>query len=516
MARIFIYAMNYSPEVAGVGRYTGEIGDYFAAMGHQVAVLTTIPHYPGWKVLPPYRNGRYCSEMRGGAKIVRCPLALRERIGGIWRLIAPLSFALTSAPLAFWHVLRHRPDTVLCIEPTLMTAPIAIIAARLVGAKTVLHVQDLEVDASFAVGHLARRAWLKSLAHGFENRLLCSFDRLITISGGMAERLAQKGVPADRIAIVRNWVDLDLIQPLEGVSPYRQELGIVETDRVILYSGNIGAKQGFDVLIDTARRLSRRADIKFLIAGEGPAKSELAARAANLPNVRFLPFQPYARLSDFLGLADIHVLPQAADAADLVLPSKLGGMLASGRRVIVTAAAGTELATFVEDAAIVVPPGDAVALAEAIERAADAGCEDADAARRRQRLAEPLSKRDGLRNFEAFAIRWTSISHRRAPRLSAPPKSPNGLARRWGSRRLAIPGAAAPVGFSGRRRHTYPAATIRRRQFGAPSRREARLRAGAARSSDFAAPECVGAAAIGPAEARGAGLASLWRPDPLR
>ena len=227
----------------------------------------------------------------------------------------------------------------------------------------------------------------------------------------MAERLAQKGVPADRIAIVRNWVDLDLIKPLEGVSPYRQELGIVETDRVILYSGNIGAKQGFDVLIDAARRLSRRADIKFLIAGEGPAKSELAARAANLPNVRFLPFQPYARLSDFLGLADIHVLPQAADAADLVLPSKLGGMLASGRRVIVTAAAGTELATFVEDAAIVVPPGDAVALAEAIERAADAGCEDADAARRRRRLAEPLSKRDGLRNFEAFAIRWTPISH---------------------------------------------------------------------------------------------------------
>ena len=163
----------------------------------------------------------------------------------------------------------------------------------------------------------------------------------------MAERLARKGVPSDRIAIVRNWVDLDLIKPLEGVSPYRQELGIAETDRVILYSGNIGAKQGFDILIDAARRLSRRADIKFLIAGEGPAKSGLAARAANLPNVRFLPFQPYARLSEFLGVADIHVLPQAADAADLVLPSKLGGMLASGRRVIVTAAPGTELATFV-------------------------------------------------------------------------------------------------------------------------------------------------------------------------
>jgi colanic acid biosynthesis glycosyl transferase WcaI len=410
MARIFIYAMNYSPEPAGVGRYTGEIGDYLVAMGHEVAVLTTIPHYPGWKVLPPYRNARYFSETLGGAKIVRCPLLLRERMGGIWRLIAPLSFALTSAPLALWQVLRHRPDIVLCIEPTLMGAPVAIIAARLIGARTVLHVQDLEVDASFAVGHLAQRAWLKALAHGFERRLLRRFDRLITISGRMAERLSQKGVPSDRIAIVRNWVDLDLVKPLEGGSPYREELGIAEADRVILYSGSIGAKQGFDVLIAAARRLSQRFDIKFLIAGEGPAKSELVARAANLPNVRFLPFQPYARLSEFLGLADTHVLPQAADAADLVLPSKLGGMLASGRRTIVTAAPGTELATFVEGAAIVVPPGDAAALAEAIAQAADAGPEDAAAARRRRRLAEQLSKTDGLRNFEATAIRWKPIS----------------------------------------------------------------------------------------------------------
>ncbi len=413
MAKIFIYAMNYSPEVAGVGHYTGEIGDYFVAMGHEVSVLTTAPHYPGWKVMSPYRNGRYYSETHGGARIVRCPLILRERMGGIWRLIAPLSFALTSAPLALWQVIRHRPDTVLCIEPTLIGAPVAVIAARLVGAKTVLHVQDLEVDACFAVGHISHIAWLEALAHGFEKWMLRRFDRLITISGHMAERLAAKGVPSDRIAVVRNWVDLDHIKPLEGASPYRKELGIGESDRVVLYSGNIGAKQGLCELIDAAHLLAARADIKFLIAGEGPAKTELAARAAQLPNVRFLPFQPYERLSDFLGLADVHVLPQAADAADLVLPSKLGGMLASGRRIIVTAAPGTELAEFVAGAAIVVPPADAEALAGAIAEAADAGCEDPARARRRRSLAERLSKPDGLEDFKAFAIRWAPIAPQR-------------------------------------------------------------------------------------------------------
>jgi colanic acid biosynthesis glycosyl transferase WcaI len=410
MAKIFIYAMNYAPEVAGVGRCTGEIGADFAAMGHEVFVLTTVPHYPGWKVVAPYRNGRYAAETRGGVEIFRCPLILRERMGGVWRLIAPASFALTSAPVALWQALRRRPDTILCVEPTLMVAPAALLAARLVGARTVLHVQDLEVDACFAVGHLRRSAWLTALAHGFEKWALRRFDRLITISTRMAERLVAKGVPPGRVAIVRNWVDLDHIKPLDRVSPYREELGLAATDRVVLYSGAIGAKQGLDAVIAAAQRLAARPDIKFAIAGEGPAKSALAARAAELPNVRLLPFQPYERLADFLGAADLHLLPQAADAADLVLPSKLGGMLASGRPIVVTAAPETELATFLAGAAIVVPPGEAAALAEAIATALDAGPDDPAMAARRRSLAERLSKTDGLRNFRALAISWTPIA----------------------------------------------------------------------------------------------------------
>ena len=126
MAKILIYAMNYAPEVAGVGHYTGEIGEEFVAMRHKVTVVTTAPHYPGWRAIAPYRNGRYSAETREGAKVIRCPLILRRRMGGIWRLIAPLLFAVSSAPIALWEILRHRPDVVLCIEPTLMVAPVAL------------------------------------------------------------------------------------------------------------------------------------------------------------------------------------------------------------------------------------------------------------------------------------------------------------------------------------------------------------------------------------------------------
>ena len=404
MARVLIYAMNYAPEIVGVGRCTGEIGESFAESGHQVMVVTTSPHYPDWRAQSPYCNGRYTSEWRCGAKVFRCPLILRKRMGGIWRFVAPASFAMTSAPVALWQIMRRRPDTVICIEPTLMVAPIALLAARLVGADCVLHVQDLEVDAAFAVGHLLRAGWLKKFAFACECALLRRFDRLITISERMAERLAAKGVPADRVAVVRNWVDLDHVKPLDGISPYRRELGVAESDRVILYSGAIGAKQGLGDLVAAARRLVRRRDIKFVIAGEGPTKRELVRLAADLPNVIFLPFQPYARLSDFLGLADVHVLPQAADAADLVLPSKLAGMLASGRRIVVTAAPETELATFVRGLAVVAPPGSSAALAEAIERAADDNVDDVAGVAARRGVAARLSKRDGLRDFKAFAM----------------------------------------------------------------------------------------------------------------
>jgi colanic acid biosynthesis glycosyl transferase WcaI len=403
MAKVFIYAMNYAPEVAGVGHYTGEIGEEFAAKGHAVTVVTTPPHYPGWKVVAPDRN-RYSAETRGGAKVIHCPLILRRRMVGIWRLLAPLSFAVSSAPIALWQILIHRPDVVLCIEPTLMVAPVAIVAARMIGARTVLHVQDLEVDASFAVGHLSHRPWLEALASRLEKRILAGFDRLITISAAMAARLVAKGVAAERIGIVRNWVDLDHIKPLERVSPYRAELALSDGDRVALYSGNIGAKQGLGDVIAAARALARRSDVKFVIAGEGPAKAALEAETADLANVRFLPFQPYERLSEFLGLADVHLLPQAADAADLVLPSKLGGMLASGKRIVVTAAPETELATFLAGAAIVAPPGDAGALAAAIEQAVDAALEASPAARRRS-LAESLSKPDCLSDFRALVMR---------------------------------------------------------------------------------------------------------------
>jgi colanic acid biosynthesis glycosyl transferase WcaI len=331
--------------------------------------------------------------VKNGMKIFRVPLFLKERMGGIWRLLAPMSFAATSAPVVLWQILSKRPDIVICVEPTLFAAPLAILAAKAVGARTVLHVQDLEVDAAFAVGHIKSVDFLKKLAFMFEKVTLKGFDRIITISERMSAKLAEKtGNPA-QVAIVRNWVDLEHIYPLGRTSSYRQELGYADDDFVVLYSGNMGAKQGLDTLLEAATRIEEsQKKIKFVIAGEGPAKKALVQKYAHLSNVAFLPFQPYDKFNEFMNLASLHALPQERGAADLVLPSKLGGMLASGVPVVVTADLGTELANFLGDSALITPPGDPEALARAIQNASKGDREDFKD--RRADLSRKLSKQD--------------------------------------------------------------------------------------------------------------------------
>jgi len=399
--KVLIYGMNFSPEIAGVGKYTGEIAEYLKQTGADVTVVTTPPHYPGWRVQPGYKN-RYSATISAGMKVIRTPLLLRQKMGGIWRLIAPATFAISSAPVVIYQILTKRPDTVFCVEPTLIAAPAAQLAAKLVGARTVLHVQDLEVDAAFAVGHLGSKNWLKALGYAFERFSLRRFSKVITISNRMAEKLVDKGVAPERVSVVRNWVDLSHIYPMDNVSSYRSELGFSTNDFIVLYSGNIGAKQGLDVLLETARSLVENPRVHFVIAGDGPAKDDLIAKGTDLKNVRFLPFQPYARLNDFMNLADLHVLPQERGAADLVLPSKLGGMLASGKQILITADEDTELAEFVGGTATVTAPGDAAAMSAAIVHISTQSVDKEKSSR--ARLVQQISKDGEIEKLSALLI----------------------------------------------------------------------------------------------------------------
>lgn len=363
--KVLIYSLNFAPEPTGIGKYSGEMAAWLAAAGNEVRVVAAPPYYPAWSIGTGYSAWRGVQERWQGVRVWRAPLWVPRRPSGAKRLVHLMSFAVLSLPAlvkqTFW-----KPDIVVVVAPALMCAPGGLLAARLCGARAWLHIQDFEVDAAFRMGLL--KGGIAQRAIGmFERWLLRRFDTVSTISNRMVGLLRAKQVDPARTVLFPNWVDVSAILPMRQPSPYRAELNIPDDAVVALYSGSMTGKQGLDMLPAAARELQERLpNLFFVLCGDGVFKPAMERDCAGLANVRLLPLQPSARLGELLGMADIHLLPQSAQAADLVMPSKLTGMLSSGRPVLATAHPGTELATVVEGCGTVVPPNDLTAFVEAL------------------------------------------------------------------------------------------------------------------------------------------------------
>ena len=375
----------------GIGKYTDEMSRWFAERGHTVRVITAPPYFPSWRIFPGYCNAFVLDEFEG-LRIQRCPLWVPARPTGLTRLLHLASFALSSlGPLLTQR--RWRPDLLITIAPAFFCAPGALLLGRLCGRRTAswLHIQDFELDAAFELGLLKGRL-LRSLAEAWERRTLRGFDRVSSISTAMVRKLGSKGVKASDRVLLPNWVDLDVISPQLGAprleNSYRRELAISADQLVLMYSGSMNKKQGLDLLVKVIHQLADLPQVVWLLAGEGPTKAELVAATQGLPNVRHLSLQPMERLNDWLNAADIHLLPQKAEAADLVLPSKLLGILASGRPVVASSPMGSELAGLADLAGACVPPGDVNAFAAALRQLISSPQRRAAAGRRARLLAE--------------------------------------------------------------------------------------------------------------------------------
>ncbi|NYF80882.1 WcaI family glycosyltransferase [Granulicella arctica] len=366
--RILIYGLNYAPELTGIGKYTGEMASWLSARGHDVHVVAAPPYYPAWRIREDYRGTLYRTERVQGQPVVyRTPLYVPDVPSGVKRMAHLFSFMVGSLPVMlremFW-----QPEVVFTVEPTFFGAPLALLVAAGAGASSWLHVQDFEVDAAFDLGLLPAKGPVHALALWLEKSFTSAFSCVSSISVKMVERTRLKGVPAERAVLFPNWVDVEAIHPqkAEG-NNFRAELGL-EGKILLLYSGNMGNKQGLELLAPLARFFEDDARVHFLFCGDGAFRPQLEALVGHHPNVTLLPLQPLERLNELLNAADIHLLPQRAGAADLVMPSKLTGMLSSGRPVIATADAGTQVAHVVEGCGLVVPAEDEDALHAAVSK----------------------------------------------------------------------------------------------------------------------------------------------------
>jgi colanic acid biosynthesis glycosyl transferase WcaI len=368
--RILINSINYSPELTGIGKYTDEMARWLVQAGCEVKVVTAPPYYPAWKVADGYSKLMYRREHIDGVSVIRCPLWVPRSPSGFKRIVHLATFAFASFPVMLWNALIWKPNLVFVVEPPIFCAFAAIVASKLSRCDAWLHVQDFEVDAAFELGLLKRRR-LRVMVEAGERWLVRKFDRVSTISARMMDKLGVKGVSKERQILFENWVDLNQIYPLDNSSAFRRELGLPGDATILLYSGNMGKKQGLDSVIAAAKMLGDRKDLFFVLCGDGVVRGELEDMSNGLGNVLFLPLQPIERLNELLNIADIHLLPQRVDAEDLVMPSKLTNMLASGRPVIATARLGSQVEEVVCKAGGVAEPGDLEGFVKLIERFAD-------------------------------------------------------------------------------------------------------------------------------------------------
>ena len=370
MQKILIIGHNYYPELTGIGKYTAEFGTYMANKnGFDVEVITGKPHYPQWKVFDGHKNRFFSTEIVKGVKLHRVPMFIPKTPNGFKRLIMDALFIFNAWLVLNYLLIRGKKyDMVFTPVPSFALGLLSLYYRLFVRqSKLVYHVQDLQIDMAKEMNMIKSPALL-SLLEKIEKFIIKRVDFVSTISPGMASKIKEK---VNREVInFPNWANITHFFPIKNKEALKQEWGFDAQDKIVLYSGNIGEKQGLEQILNIAEMFKPKPNVKFIICGSGAYKAVLlkSAKAKELENVIFLPLQATDVFNNFLNLADLHLILQKKDASDLVLPSKLTTILAVGGLVVATANKGTSLYNEINDneIGILAQPEDDIQLFDAI------------------------------------------------------------------------------------------------------------------------------------------------------
>lgn len=260
--KLLCVGLNYEPEPTGIALYTAGLCEALTKQGHDVRVVTAAPYYPYWKTFSGHGGLRWRRSVEAGVRILRCPIYVPSRVTGLTRITHYLSFLITSFFPILWLAMRQRPDVIINVAPTLISTLPGLLATKVFGGKSLVHIQDFEVEAAFATNQLASGSLAARLAMRFGDAVIRSHDLATTISPAMVARLNAKRAPRSDVYELRNWADIAAIFPKHS-STYRERWSI-KTPNVVLYSGSIGRKQGLETVIEAARMLDQRGDVTLL------------------------------------------------------------------------------------------------------------------------------------------------------------------------------------------------------------------------------------------------------------
>ena len=340
---ISLIGINYYPEDSAIGLYTTEKAEYLVSKGYDVSVITGFPYYPQWKIWNDYKNRSYLEkETINGVIVYRNKQYVPLDPTFVKRIIHMLSFTFGN----FINLFRiSKPSIVIAIIPFTTSAFLGWLLKLRYSSKLWVHIQDFEFDAAIDSGLLSGNK--KVIINGLqwiEKKILNKADVVSTISYGMLNKLSQKTAVSSYY--LTNWIDVSLFD-IESEEPHLY----LKSDKFkILYSGNIGAKQDWEFFFEVLAKLKLIHDIEVVIVGEGAEKEKVSKKIKEYDFVKQYNLVPYKELPLLLSSTDLHILFQKNEVVDTVMPSKLLGMMASGRPSIVTGNLKSEVKTIFDEA----------------------------------------------------------------------------------------------------------------------------------------------------------------------
>ncbi len=329
---------HFEPDTAPTGDVITRIVHELAARGHELHVVTSLPWYRTHSIEPGWTGKWVRRETTPWGSITRVnPFPGGDKANLVRRALGFAGFSVLTG-VTSWR--GGRVDAVIAMSPPLTMGLTGWTTHLVRRGSLVFNIQDVFPDAAVRTGAITNRHVIRA-ASWLERVSYHRASAVTVLSDDLRDNVAGKMSPAarDRVHVIPNFVDVEAIQPGQRGAPLRAELGI-GGEPLVVYSGNVGFSQSLELICAAARELP---DVTFLISGDGSAKATLIDAAAGIANVRFSGYQPKERLSELLGIADVHVVPLRSGLGNVSVPSKTYSILAAGRPILASIDPGTEV-----------------------------------------------------------------------------------------------------------------------------------------------------------------------------
>lgn len=352
---LLVLSNYYHPEPTGSAPPITDLSLWLAENALRPDVLAARPSYPKNAVYDGYEAGQHDREDFRGVNVRRVKSYVASSRGMVGRLLSETSFAAAALMAR-----KKRYRGVICVCPSVFVVLIApFFRARHGRVVAIVHDIQSGLAANLKFGMAGGAT---QLLRKLEAWALNRCDRVIALTPGMERELRDLGVKGE-IEIIPPQVNVREIMPIPQ-APGRP---------LLVYSGNLGRKQGLDQVLALADELLKRsADVDILIRGEGSERQSLEEQVVRegLTNVRFADLAPRAELSQAMGAATLHLVPQSPGGANFALPSKIFSIMAAERAYVATASTDTplDLITRASGAGLCVEPNDAQLFADAVLR----------------------------------------------------------------------------------------------------------------------------------------------------